>query len=69
MVIKNQKIKTNFEILTSPLWYNHMITDHPLYFPAWKKARILYVKDILNTEGMVMEYDKIQNPFQSHDLN
>ena len=45
----------NTDIMSSPIWYNPMISKIPMFIPAWYNKGVVSVGDILNTTGSVLE--------------
>ena len=56
-------IKTNADILSSPIWYNPKISSLSMYFSKWFKAGIKYVGDIVGTNGTIMSLGEIENKY------
>ena len=63
-----QTINENGDILSSPLWYNPLISEHEVYFPSWNKG-IVTVGDIVDNRGAVLEQKDIQKKFNFLNVN
>ena len=68
-ICKLHKPEKSWEYLSSPLWYNNHISEEPLYFLDWYRKGIVYVGDVLDTNGQVMDQDTIINKYGVKKLN
>ena len=44
-------IKTNEQLLTTPIWYNQIVSVTNLFFPKWINKGIKTVGDIVGVNG------------------
>ena len=54
---------SNSDIVQSSLWYNSQISSEELFYPEWAKKGILFVGDILLSNGELLEHNDIENKF------
>ena len=40
---KSMQLKTKYDILSQPLWYNPLISECPIFFPKWFNSGITMV--------------------------
>ena len=57
----NVKPKNYSQLYTSPLWYNPLISEYPLFFRTLYHKGIYIVGDLLNNEGEIITKDEILN--------
>ena len=59
--LPDYKLLNSYQLLTQPIWGNlfFQINGECLYFNAWVKSNILYVKDLINDNGLVKTEDEI----------
>ena len=67
--VEIQTINENGDILSSPLWYNPLISEHEVYFPSWFNKDIVTVGDINDNRGVVFEQNDIQKKFNFLNAN
>ena len=60
---KNQIPRTNCEILQSCISYNSLISETPFYYSTWYGQSILYVGDIVNSNGEIITLEEIRNTY------
>ena len=60
-VYENYKVKNNDHIMTQPLWHNPRISVKGLHFPNWSKCGILFVSDIVNNNGSILDHNDISH--------
>ena len=63
--LSEQKNLSELEILNSSLWYNKNITvdSKPIFWKAWYRQGIKYVKDIINNDGSFITNEKLNNEY------
>ena len=59
-----QTIKTRIDILSSPLWYNPLISKYNFYLSDWFKRGIIYVRDMLDNTGKIKTINDISITYQ-----
>ena len=57
---ENTDIKNNNDILSSPIWYNLLVSKNILYIPKWFQSGILTIGDIVNEQGHVLDQKEIE---------
>ena len=59
----------NNDIMTSPLWYNALISKNPLYIPTWYNKGVVTVGDIIDITGCVLELKDLERKFNISKIN
>ena len=67
--VEIQTINENGDILSSPLWYNPLISEHEVYFSSWFNKGVVTVRDIVDNRGVVLEQKDIQKKFNFLNVN
>ena len=57
------------DILSSPLWYNPLKSEHEVYFPSWFNKGIVTVGDIVDNRGTILEQKDTQKKFNKCKLS
>ena len=64
-----QKFTSNYDVLNSPIWYNHKIVDtYSFYLAKWHKCGIKFINDIIDETGKVLTYEVIKEKFNNNSL-
>ena len=60
---KNIKNMSYHDIVAQPIWLNKAFTykDKCLFFKEWIDAGILFIKDVVNSEGQIMTELELEN--------
>ena len=61
---KNKEIRSNSDIVFSPLWYNTSIFKDALYFPKWSNKGISMVGDIIVDQWNVLSPEVLKRKFE-----
>ena len=64
-----QTINENGDILSSPLWYNRLNSEHKVYFSSWFNNGIVMMGDIVDSRGNVLEQKDMQKKFNFSNVN
>ena len=67
--LENDQIKSNEDIMSTPLWYNPVISKSELFLPKWYNKGIVTVGDILDMQGCVLDKKSLELKFQLPTLN
>ena len=67
--IKGEEPKGNTDILSSPVWYNPLISNKEMFFPLWYNNGIVTVSDLVNEEGYVLEQNEIERRYNLTKIN
>ena len=62
-------LKSGEDILSSPLWYNKNIAKYTLYLQNWHDKGILYVKDLLDSNGNFLSSTALSTNYGFHVNN
>ena len=65
---KIQEVKNNEEILNSPLWYNHEISEYPFFLARWHNAGISLVGQLINSNREILSLNQIKEKFHTPTL-
>ena len=64
-----QKFTSNYDVLNSPIWYNHKIVDtYSFYLAKWHKCGIKFINDLIDETGKVLTYEAIKEKFNNNSL-
>ena len=66
---ENIDIRNNNDILSSPIWYNPLVSKNILYIPKWFQRGILTIGDIVNEQGHVLDQKEIEKKFNLSQIN
>ena len=61
---KTKEIRSNSDIVCSPLWYNTNISKDALYFPKWSNKGISMVGDIIDDQWNVLNPEVLKRKFE-----
>ena len=60
----NLVLNSNSDIVQSCLWYNALISSENRYYPNWAEKGILFVGDLLLTNGEILKLKEIERIFK-----
>ena len=66
---EKQPVKTNIDLLSSPLWYSSKMTSHDIYIPDWFDKGVHTISDILHPNRSVMTLDEIKHQYSIKVIN
>ena len=55
--------------MSSPVWYNPLISKSTIFLPMWYHNGIITVGDLLNEEGYVLEQNEIEKRYNLPKIN
>ena len=61
--IEVDEINGNIDILTSPIWYNPLISKETLYFPTWYQKGVCVVGDLIDEQGHILDQKEIEKRY------
>ena len=64
-LLNSQTIHSNEDIMKSPIWYNHLISNYPLYIRNWDKVGIKFVSDIVDKNGNVLSIENLNHKYNT----
>ena len=61
---KNLKLRTKYDILPQPLWYNPIISDYSIFISTWFNAGITNIRDLIDDRsGSILTAEEISQRF------
>ena len=61
---RNQKVKTDKDLLSSSIWYSGQISPDNLFYETWFKKGIRIVADLLNSDGAIFATDELKTMYK-----
>ena len=62
-------VSSNVQISSSPISYNKKLADEYLYPPLWYKKGMVMISDVLDTEGNILERNKLKDHYKLDSAN
>ena len=66
---KSQKIKSNIQIASTPIWYNTNLTTEIMFFPKCYSKGIITISDVLDKEGKILTHQVIKDHYNLDSFN
>ena len=67
--IKIEEPEGNTDIMSSPVWYNPLISKNTIFLPMWYKNGITTVGDLVNEDGYILEQNEIEERYNLPKTN
>ena len=61
--------KSPTDVLNSPIWFNPNLSRNPTFLPHWYKKRIVFVKDMLNSNNEVLTKENLGEMYTLNENN
>ena len=68
VLIDSMQIKSNINLIQSPIWYNHEIFTYNFHLKTWSTIGILFVGDIINDSGKLKSFNILKSEFNSNSI-